>query len=139
VNDDYSYSLPSGSTVPREDAAMLVEEALVQLRYGVLRDFGITPRVPEGGTSADQTLVWGQRGRIGDPALRGRLQLVLADVMPWLPASELSRLAAPIQLRAGLTWGQNLDQGAVQANRPRALRPDERERERELAAQMRHR
>ena len=139
VNDDYSYSLPSGSSVPREDAAMLVEEALVQLRYGVLRDFGITPRVPEGGTSADQTLIWGQRGRIGDPALRGRLQLVLADVMPWLPASDLSRLAAPIQLRAGLTWGQNLDQGAVQANRPRALRPDERERERELATQMRHR
>jgi hypothetical protein len=32
VNDDYSYSLPSGSSVPREDAAMLVEEALVQLR-----------------------------------------------------------------------------------------------------------
>ncbi len=139
VNDDYAYSLPSGSTVPREDAAMLVEEALVQLRYGVLRDFGITPRVPEGGASADQVLVWGQRGRIGDMALRSRLQLVLNDVMPWLPASDLSRLAPPLQLRAGLTWGQNLDQSAVQANRPRALRADERERERELAATLRHR
>ena len=139
VNDDYSYSLPSGSSVPREDAAMLVEEAMVQLRYGVLRDFGFTPLIPTGGTAADQTLVWGQRGRIGEPALRGRLQLVLSEVMPWLPASELSRLAAPVQLRPGLTWGQNLDQAAVLANQPRALRTDEREREREMALQPRFR
>ena len=139
VNDDYSYSLPSGSTVPREDAAMLVEEALVQLRYGVLRDFGITPRVPTGGSSADQTLVWGQRGRIGEPALRARLQLVLSEVMPWVPASELSRLAAPVLLRPGLTWGQNLDQAAILANQPRALNADEREREREMAQQLRFR
>lgn len=133
VNDDYAYSLPSGATVPREDAAMLVEEALVQLRYGVLRDFGITPRIPTGGSSADQVLTWGQRGRIGEAALRARLQLVLADVMPWVPASELARLAPPQWLRPGLTWGQNLDQAAVAANRPRALSPAERAREQELA------
>lgn len=139
VNDDYSYSLPSSATVPREDAAMLVEEAMVQLRYGVLRDFGFTPLIPTGGTSADQTLVWGQRGRIGDSALRARLQLVLSEVMPWVSASELSRLAAPVMLRPGLTWGQNLDQAAVLANRPRALRNDEREREREMARQLRFR
>ena len=139
VNDDYSYSLPSGSSVPREDAAMLVEEALVQLRYGVLRDVGFVPLIPTGGTAADQTLAWGQRGRIGEPALRGRLQLVLSDVMPWVPASELSRLAAPVLLRPGLTWGQNLDQAAVLANQPRALRADERERDREMAQQLRFR
>lgn len=139
VNDDYSYSLPSGSSVPREDAAMLVEEALVQLRYGVLRDVGFVPLIPTGGTAADQTLAWGQRGRIGEPALRGRLQLVLSDVMPWVPASELSRLAAPVLLRPGLTWGQNLDQAAVLANQPRALNADERERDREMAQQLRFR
>ncbi len=139
VNDDYSYAQPSGASVPREDAAMLVEEALVQLRYGVLRDFGVTPLIPTGGTAADQPLVWGQRGRIGEPALRGRLQLVLSEVMPWLPASELSRLAAPLLLRPGLTWGQNLDQAAVLANQPRAMRADEREREREMALQLRFR
>ena len=139
VNDDYSYSLPSGSSVPREDAAMLVEEALVQLRYGVLRDVGFVPLIPTGGTAADQTLAWGQRGRIGEPALRGRLQLVLSDVMPWVPASELSRLAAPVLLRPGLTWGQNLDQAAVLANLPRALNADERERDREMAQQLRFR
>jgi len=139
VNDDYSFSLPSGATVPREDAAMLVEEALVQLRYGVLRDVGFTPLIPVGGAAADQTLVWGQRGRIGEPALRSRLQLVLSGVMPWLPASELSRLAAPVLLRPGLTWGQNLDQAAILAHQPRALNADEREREREMAQQLRFR
>lgn len=139
VNDDYSFSLPSGASVPREDAAMLVEEALVQLRYGALRDIGFTPLIPTGGTAADQTLVWGQRGRIGEPALRSRLQLVLSEVMPWLPASELSRLAAPVMLRPGLTWGQNLDQAAILANQPRALNADEREREREMAQQLRFR
>ena len=139
VNDDYSYSLPSSATVPREDAAMLVEEAMVQLRYGVLRDVGFTPLIPTDGTAADQTLTWGQRGRIGDAALRERLQLVLDEVMPWVSASDLARLATPVMLRSGLTWGQNLDQAAILANRPRALRPDEREREREMALQPRWR
>jgi hypothetical protein len=59
--------------------------------------------------------------------------------MPWVPASELSRLAAPVLLRPGLTWGQNLDQAAVLANQPRALNADERERERETALQLRFR
>ena len=131
--------MPVGQTVPREDLAMLVEEALVQLRYGVLRDFAITPRPPEGASSADAIVTWGQRGRIGDPALRARLRLVLADVRPWLPASELDRLAAPVFLRAGLSWGQNLDQAAVALNRPRALRPAERAREAELAELQRNR
>ena len=118
---------------------MLVEEAMVQLRYGVLRDFGFVPRIPEGGTAADQTLVWGQRGRIGEAALRPRLALVLAEVMPWVTAAELSGLAAPVMLKPGLTWGQNLDLAAAQANRPRALSADERAREREIATQQRWR
>ncbi len=137
VNDDYAYSLPSGQSVPREDAAMLLEEALVQLRYGVLRDFAITPRIPENGTAADALVVWGQRGRIGEPAIRPRLRLVLAELMPWMPASELDQLQAPQLLRSGLSWGQNLDQAAVQANRPRALRAAEREREQELELERR--
>lgn len=132
VNDDYSYSLPSSSSVPREDAAMLVEEAMVQLRYGVLRDFAFVPSVAEGESSADKPVVWGQRGRIGEPLLRPRLELVLAELMPWVPATELAALAAPQMLRPGLTWGQNLDQAAVAANRPRPLLAAERLREREL-------
>lgn len=126
VTDDYSYSLPASQTVPREDAAMLLEEALMQLRYGVLRDYGITPRLQEGAASADLIVTWGQRGRVGDAAVKPRVALVLADLMPWLAADSVSKLAAPIQLRRGLSWGQNLDQAALAAGQARPMTARER-------------
>ena len=135
MTDDYSYSLHPDATVPREDTAMLVEEALMQLRYGVLRDVAVTNKLVDGASSADLRVHWGQRGRIGEALIRPRLQLVLAEVMPWLPASTVDGLAAPRLLRAGLTWGQNLDQSAVALNRPRALSAAERQREDELASE----
>lgn len=128
VTSDYSYSLAPGQSVPREDAAMLVEEALMQLRYGVLRDVAVTPRVPDGQSAADTPVVWGQRGRIGEAAIRPRLALVLAEIMPWVSAEEQARLAAPIALRAGRTWGQNLNP----AN-PAPPSSEQRARELELA------
>lgn len=137
VNDDYSYALPANQTVPREDAAMLVEEAMVQLRYGVFRDIAITPRIPEGGTAADAIVSWGQRGRIGEATIRPRLRLVMAELMPWVPASELDRLAAPLPLRAGLSWGANLDQAALAAGQVRPLSAAAREREAELELERR--
>ncbi|PTT86967.1 hypothetical protein DBR42_12700, partial [Pelomonas sp. HMWF004] len=112
VTDDYAYSWPTGQSVPREDAAMLAEEALMQLRHGVLRDVAITPQFLTG-ASADQPVTWGQRGRVGDLAIKPRVAVVLAQTMPWLPAGFTSGLAAPLPLRAGLTWGQNLDQTAL--------------------------
>lgn len=126
VSDDYSYSLPASQTVPREDTAMLVEEAMMQLRYGVLRDFAITPRLQEGAASADLPVVWGQRGRIGEAAIKPRVALVLAELMPWVGASAVDRLAAPVLLRPGLSWGQNLDQAAIATGSPRALSAAER-------------
>ncbi len=137
VNDDYSYSLASGQTVPREDAAMLLEEAMVQLRYGVLRDFAITPRIPEGGMAADAIVVWGQRGRIGEPAIRPRLRLVMAELMPWVPPAEVDRLLPPQLLRSGLSWGDNLDQSALASGQVRPLSSAARERERELDRERR--
>jgi hypothetical protein len=121
VNDDYSYSVAAGSTISREDAAMLVEEALVQLRYGVLRDVAVTNKLALDASSADLIVHWGQRGRIGEAAIKPRLQLVLADLMPWLAADFSDRLLAPQPLRAGLSWGANLDQAAVAAARVRPL------------------
>ncbi|WP_133701739.1 hypothetical protein [Roseateles toxinivorans] len=126
VNDDYSYSMPIGETVSAEDPAMLVEEAMMQLRYGVLRDFAVTTPRPAGGTSTDLIVSWGQRGRIGEPAIRPRVALVLEQIMPWLDAGTTDRLAPPTPLRAGLSWGQNLDQAAIAANRPRVLTARER-------------
>ncbi|MCX2862018.1 hypothetical protein OOZ63_09215 [Paucibacter sp. PLA-PC-4] len=122
VSDDYSYSVPAGQSVPREDAAMLVEEAMMQLRYGVLRDTAIAPQLAaDAGSSADLPVVWGQRGRIGEAALRPRVRLVLADLLPWLEADAADRLASPLLLKPGLTWGENLDQAAIAAGRPAAL------------------
>lgn len=136
VTDEYSYSWQSGQSVPREDAAMLAEEALMQLRHGVLRDVAVTPQFLTG-SSADQTVVWGQRGRIGDAAIRPRVALVLAQTMPWLPAGFTDGLAAPLQLRAGLSWGQNLDQGALAAGMVKPLSATERALEADLDAQRR--
>ncbi|MGS0757606.1 hypothetical protein ACVBEH_24910, partial [Roseateles sp. GG27B] len=121
VNDDYSYSVASGSTVPREDTAMLVEEAMVQLRYGVLRDVAVTNKLAVDASSADLIVNWGQRGRIGEAAIKPRLQLVLADLLPWLAADFSDHLLAPQPLRAGLSWGANLDQSAIAAARVQPL------------------
>ncbi|MBH9551751.1 hypothetical protein [Inhella gelatinilytica] len=108
VTSDYSYSLAPGQTVPREDAAMLVEEALMQLRYGVLRDVAITNKFRDGMSSADLIVTWGQRGRIGEASIRPRLKLVLDDIMPWITQADIDRLATPLPMRAGQSWGANL-------------------------------
>ena len=136
VTDDYSYSLPDGQSVPREDAAMLVEEAMMQLRYGVMRDVAITPRLQDGASSADLLLTWGQRGRVGETAIRPRVALVLADLLPWMDVGASDRLAPPLLLRPGLSWGVNLDQGALAANQPRALSAAERLAEDSLRRQQ---
>ncbi|MFT7776632.1 hypothetical protein [Roseateles sp.] len=136
VTDGYSYSWPVGQSVPREDAAMLAEEALMQLRHGVLRDVAVTPQLLSG-ASADLAVAWGQRGRVGDAAIKPRVALVLAQTMPWLPAGFVDGLAAPLPLRAGLTWGQNLDQGALARGLVRSLSAAERVLEADLDAQRR--
>jgi len=136
VTDDYSYSWPTGQSVPREDAAMLAEEALMQLRHGVLRDFAVTPLFVSG-SSADLVVTWGQRGRVGEAAIKPRVALVLAQTMPWLPADFTDALAPPLALRAGLTWGQNLDQAALASGTARALSVTERAQEADLDAQRR--
>ncbi|RTL44403.1 MAG: hypothetical protein EKK53_07275 [Burkholderiales bacterium] len=136
VTDPYGYSLPTGQTTPREDTAMLAEEALMQLRHGVLRDVAISPKFASG-TSADAVVTWGQRGRVGDAAIKPRVALVLAQTMPWLPAGFTDALAVPLPLRAGLTWGQNLDQGALAAGLVRSLSARERAMEADLELQRR--
>lgn len=131
VNDDYSYSVPSGANFSREDTAMLVEEALMQLRLGVWRDYAVTNKLSSGGNSADLLVSWGQRGRIGEAAIRPRLDLVLKELMPWLPANFSAGLAAPQALRAGASWGANLDQAALQAGKIKPLSAQQRYNEQE--------
>lgn len=121
VTDDYSYSLAPNASIPREDAAMLAEEAMMQLRYGVLRDFAITPQLASGSSSADLIVRWGQRGRVGEVSIKPRVALVFNQVMPWLETGAEQGLAVPVALREGFSWGQNLNPQALAAGRLRGL------------------
>lgn len=96
ATDDYAYASR------REDTAMALEEFLMQRRLGLARDFAIAPR------PGNSVVQWGQRGRIGEPALRPRLRFIVAQLTPWIDPAEVDRLAAPIAMRAGDTWAGNL-------------------------------
>ncbi|HLO93056.1 MAG TPA: hypothetical protein VK195_01960 [Burkholderiaceae bacterium] len=109
ATDEYNYSLPDGATVGREDAAMLAEEAMMQLRFGILRDVAVTPPLTASSTSSNIILSWGQRGRVGEAKIKPRVALVVSQVMPWIAASELDHLAAPQALPAGKSWLAALD------------------------------
>ena len=59
---------------PQEDLAMLVEEFQVARHLGVAREVFIEDR--------QGTVVWGQRGRIGDAAVKTRLRWVIQELFP---------------------------------------------------------
>lgn len=103
----------------------------MQLRYGVLRDYAVTAKLLDGASSADLIVVWGQRGRIGEAAIKPRVRLVLAELMPWVDAGLVDTLAPPLLLRAGQSWGANLDQAALAAGRQRPLSAQQRLNEQE--------
>ncbi len=131
VSDDYAYSVPDGQPFSREDAAMLVEETMMQLRYGVLRDYAVTNKLQDDALSADLIVTWGQRGRVGEAAIKPRAKLVLAEAMPWVDAALIDTLAPPLLLRPGQSWGANLDQAALAADKLRPLSAQQRLNERE--------
>ena len=111
ATDDYAYATPF------EDIAMTLEEVLMQSRLGIRRDFAIADA---GGESADTTILrWGQRGRVGEPALRPRAAAIVQALVPWLDPAELDQLPAPIAMRPGLSWEANLLLPAI----PRQARP----------------
>ena len=100
ATDPYAYS------DSREDLAMTLEETLMSLRLGVQRDIAFVPNDASGADFDD--VRWGQRGRIGDPRLRGRIKLVAAEVAPWLASDAPDALPAPVAMRVGDSWDANL-------------------------------
>ncbi|MBL8287087.1 MAG: hypothetical protein JNL85_03805 [Rubrivivax sp.] len=100
ATDDYAYASL------REDTAMALEEFLMQRRLGLKRDFAIAPRPASG--SSPLVVQWGQRGRIGEPALRPRLRFIVTQLAPWIDPAEVDRLDAPLAMRPGDTWSGNL-------------------------------
>lgn len=113
ATDEYNYSIPPGSgAASREDVAMLFEEFMMSLRHGARRDVGMTTKFRPGMTGSDLIVAWGQRGRIADSTIKPRIVQVLGEIAPWIPATAVDGLPAPIPLRDGVSWTGNLNPAA---------------------------
>lgn len=114
ASDDYAYSTSDGAN-SREDLAMLFEEFMMYHRHGAQADVAYTNVFTDGMTSDQLIVAWGQRGRIGHTNIKPRVKLVLNRIAPWIPATAVDALPAPIQMTAGLSWEANLVQGGTMA------------------------
>lgn len=105
ASDVYNYS----ST--REDIAMLFEEFMQVRNHGFRRDVAITDPILATSTGSTLAVRWGQRGRVGDAALKPRVQQAVAALAPWVLTADpnaVTNLAAPLAMRSGDSWTGNL-------------------------------
>ncbi|WP_295801799.1 hypothetical protein [uncultured Microbulbifer sp.] len=105
ASDFYAYS------TDYEDLAMLFEETMMSLRYGIQRDVAVTNK-PANPTSADDYIVsQGQRNRIGSSLLRPRASSAVQGLLPeaWAEADAHLQQLNPMLMCAGEGWGQNLN------------------------------
>ena len=101
ANDNYAYA--SGY----EDVAMLFEETMMAMNFGVERDVAVAP-VPAQGDP--HVVEWGQRRRVSDPMVIERARLVAQRLLPELEVGAfLDSYGPPIALASGVTWNGNLD------------------------------
>ena len=100
--DEYAYSSPA------EDVAMLYEEVLLTRLHAYRRNVAILPAIAPEGSAMSTAVVWGQRGRIGDPRLHPRARIVMGELAPWFNSNELAQLPLPTPMRAGETLSANL-------------------------------
>jgi hypothetical protein len=117
ASDDYAYST-SDNANSREDLAMLFEEFMMQYRHQARADVAYTNVYRAGMSSSDLIVAWGQRGRVGATGIKPRVKLVLSKVAPWIPATAVDALPAPIQLAAGVSWEANLVQNGTSPAKP---------------------
>jgi len=102
ATDDYDY------TTTREDIAMTFEEFMMFRNHGWRRDFAVTDKITSTTTRDTLTVRWGQRGRVGDAAVKPRAQMAVQQLAPWVDANTVQNLPAPIQMRPGDSWASNL-------------------------------
>ena len=102
ATDEYNYS------TPREDLAMTFEEFMMNRNHGWRRDVAITDKINPTTTSATLIVRWGQRGRIGEPAIKPRARFAVEQIAPWVNPVEVDNLPAPIAMRAGDSWASNV-------------------------------
>ncbi len=104
ANDFYNYA----ST--REDLAMLFEETMMKLRYGIDRDIAVTNN-PASPTSSNDYLVYrGQRNRIGAANIRPRALFAVQNILPQVydDAAALLTGLTPTELCSNEGWLDNL-------------------------------
>jgi hypothetical protein len=102
ATDEYSYS------TRREDTAMTLEEFLMSHRLGIRRDKAITDKITSSTTASTLIVRWGQRGRIGEPAIKPRAKAIVQQLVPWVDPLEVDKLLPPIAMRSGESWSANL-------------------------------
>jgi hypothetical protein len=102
ASDEYNYS------TTREDIAMLFEEFMMARNHGIRRDVAITDKITPTTTSNTLIVRWGQRGRSGAATVKPRVKTAVQNIAPWIDATLVDSLAAPLDMRAGDSWSANL-------------------------------
>lgn len=98
-------------TTQFEDFAVLFETAMMKWHYGYDKDTGIIERPGAGGTDAS-AVVWGSRGRLGEPPVYHRVLAVAQRIYPGdmnaFQAFLDGQPSTPLRMREGDSWGANL-------------------------------
>src|SRR5688572_9184810 len=105
ATDEYSYS------TTREDLAMTFEEFMMVRNHAWRRDVAITDKIGPNTTSSNLIVRFGQRGRIGETAIKPRAQLAVQELAPWVLQADpnaVANLPAPVAMRVGDSWTNNL-------------------------------
>jgi hypothetical protein len=105
ATDEYNY------TTTREDIAMTFEEVMMVRNHTWRRDVAITDKIAATTTSDTLTVRWGQRGRVGEAAIKPRAQFAVDQLAPWVLQADpnaVTNLPAPIAMRPGQSWAANL-------------------------------
>ncbi|TLU61320.1 hypothetical protein FE810_15020 [Thalassotalea litorea] len=105
ANDFYNY------TTTREDLAILFEETMMALRFGVRRDTAVT-NAPTGDdiTGDDYIVTWGQRGRVAVNDILPRAIFVTEQLLPEFDINnKADELLPPVLMTPGQSWVDNLE------------------------------
>ncbi len=102
ATDEYSYS------TTREDLAMTFEEFMMFRNHTWRRDVAITDKIGPATTSDTLIVRFGQRGRVGEAAIKPRARYAVGELAPWVNLAEVDNLPPPIPMRAGDSWAGNL-------------------------------
>ena len=77
--------------------------------HGWRRDVAITDKIGPTTTSGNLIVRFGQRGRVGEAAIKPRARFAVGELAPWVNlTTEVDNLPAPIAMRAGDSWAGNL-------------------------------